>query len=431
VRFPHGIFLTATALLSVAAAGVAKNTPLVWSQRADTVVRRASAPVYPNGGTLVREISIGSETGPAEYQFTSIYAITIGRDSSVFIVNRGNVPGITGPSSVRQYTREGRYIRSFGRPGQGPGEWTEPVDVEELPDGRVLVLNPRSRRILVYSPDGTPLTYWTAAGSAGDLNPNRLSVDTAGYVYLSANITDTVTRKTTSVYVRYGGDGVAIDTLTLPEAPPLPSRTVSATGANNNTRSTPVPYMPGFTHTLCTTGYFVSGATATYNIDLLIPAAAAGRGGRWAPGMPVTSIRSTAPPVTVSAEERAELEKYIQLMLRTTDPRWTWNGPAIPRNKPVFSSIMCTLDGRIWVLRHVASERRPPPDSTRPAMAALNVTFFELAVYDVFETSGRLLGTVRIPAGAIQKAARGNDIWAVERDADGVESAVRYRINWR
>jgi hypothetical protein len=69
--------------------------------------------------------------------------------------------------------------------------------VEELPDGRVLVLNPRSRRILVYSPDGTPLTYWTAAGSAGDLNPNRLSVDTAGYVNLSANITDTVTRQTT------------------------------------------------------------------------------------------------------------------------------------------------------------------------------------------------------------------------------------------
>jgi hypothetical protein len=178
----------------------------------------------------------------------------------------------------------------------------------------------------------------------------------------------------------------------------------------------------------------VGGATATYNIDLLIPAAAAaGRGGKWAAGMPVTSIRSSAAPapVPVSAEERAEHEKYIQLMMRTSDPSWTWNGPAIPRTKPVFSGILCTLDGRIWVRRHVASERRPPPDSIRPAMVALNLTFFEPAVYDVFEASGRLLGTLRIPAGVNPSAVRGNTAWAVERDADGVESAVRYRITWR
>jgi hypothetical protein len=60
-----------------------------------------------------------------------------------------------------------------------------------------------------------------------------------------------------------------------------------------------------------------------------------------------------------------------------------------------------------------------------------NVSFYEPMVYDVLESSGCYLGAVQIPEGYFVSVIRGNDVWTLRRDEDGVESLVRFRIVWR
>ena len=52
----------------------------------------------------------------------------------------------------------------------------------------------------------------------------------------------------------------------------------------------------------------------------------------------------------------------------------------------------------------------------------------ERPVFDVFEPNGRFLGTVELPIRARFMEARGDHVWAVDRDELGVEYVVRYRI---
>lgn len=57
---------------------------------------------------------------------------------------------------VRVYDVQGKPVRSFGRPGEGPGELTRPSQVEQLPDGRYAVLESFPGRLVLYEPDGSP-----------------------------------------------------------------------------------------------------------------------------------------------------------------------------------------------------------------------------------------------------------------------------------
>jgi len=64
-------------------------------------------------------------------------------------------------------------------------------------------------------------------------------------------------------------------------------------------------------------------------------------------------------PVPVDPAEAVWHEKAATTSMRTSQPGWAWNGPAIPRYKPVFDGLFPDLSGRIWV-------RRPGPGVIRP-----------------------------------------------------------------
>jgi len=59
-------------------------------------------------------------------------------------------------NSVWVYDVQGNPVRSFGRPGEGPGELTRPCQIEQLPDGRYAVLESFPGRLVLYEPDGAP-----------------------------------------------------------------------------------------------------------------------------------------------------------------------------------------------------------------------------------------------------------------------------------
>ena len=66
-----------------------------------------------------------------------------------------------GNSSVHRFSADGRYISSFGSPGNGPGQFRVPHSVRISRDGRVFVCDRENSRVQVFNAGGEYITEWT------------------------------------------------------------------------------------------------------------------------------------------------------------------------------------------------------------------------------------------------------------------------------
>ena len=98
---------------------------------------------------VTEELAIGSDTLSDEYRF--------GRIGDLAVTPNGNIAVIDQLASVvRVFDARGRFIRSVGRPGKGPGELSiNSNGIYALPGDSLLVLDPGERRMTVFAPDGT------------------------------------------------------------------------------------------------------------------------------------------------------------------------------------------------------------------------------------------------------------------------------------
>jgi peptidylglycine monooxygenase len=96
-------------------------------------------------------------------------------------------------SAVHHFSPEGELIRSWGKPGTEPGEFTTPHAIWVDERNRVLVADRENNRVQVFSADGGFLDQW------GDLyHPMDIWVDRRGMVF----VTDQIPRLS-----MYDGDG--------------------------------------------------------------------------------------------------------------------------------------------------------------------------------------------------------------------------------
>jgi hypothetical protein len=389
----------------------------------DTVVRNADRPIHPGVATLVEELSIGVADGAEEYVLGEIADVALGKDGSIFVFDR-QVP------IVRHYDASGKFIRSIGRGGSGPGEYRSASGIATMPDGRLLVWDTGNWRINVYSANGDVLTQWTTpsgmSGGGTAQFSRAIFVDTAGTI---------TTRKTVfemrnpdnrpTIWVRFRPDGTPADTIHEPPAPQLGKLTARADRVST---SAPVPFAPIRYVAISPLGYLVAGYPNRYAFEI------------HQPGRAVVSVRRDVKPEPVSRSERAEGRKGIEERMRQTDPNWTWNGPGIPENKPAYYGLIVGLDGRIWIslspetgpkIGGISGTSGVGPGMARPPRREADREPSKPTLYDVFEPDGRYLGQVQVPAGASAVVRKLDQVWAVAFGDDDVPRLKRYRIAWK
>ncbi|UCD23980.1 MAG: 6-bladed beta-propeller, partial [Gemmatimonadota bacterium] len=175
------VCLTCTALLSLACSEAPVRDTGTWVAEIDTVgdtvvVRTISGSVWGETATLVEDLVIGMLEGPEELVFGHVAAIAVDERGGMYVLDI-SVP------AIRHFDAEGRYVRTFGREGSGPGEYRNRVNgLAVRPDGRVVVLDLDNQRITVFEPDGTPWAHWRISNNAFWRQP--LTVDHAGHTYM-------------------------------------------------------------------------------------------------------------------------------------------------------------------------------------------------------------------------------------------------------
>jgi hypothetical protein len=83
--------------------------------------------------------------------------------------------GHGGPTNNRivKYSREGRYLTSWGRKGSAPGEFDLPHSLAMDSRGRLFVADLNNFRVQAFTQDGTFLFEWKQFGMPGGLFVDR------------------------------------------------------------------------------------------------------------------------------------------------------------------------------------------------------------------------------------------------------------------
>jgi hypothetical protein len=280
-------------------------------------------------------------------------------------------------------------------------------------DGRVLLWERTAALIHVYAPDGTVLSTLRIqrAGSQSQYNDD-LRVDSAGRISIYQLASQRRPRPE-MLWIRYNPDGTLLDTL---RPPPFP-RQQEWLSAPDPPVFTSVPFAGMQIAALSPLGYFVTGIGDRYAFEL-----------HGDPRGSIVSIRRDVRPLPVTERQRDSARAAATAQMRANAPRWTWNGPDIPRTQPVYHRLIVAEDGRIWVPliepiapRGASSTNQPSMDGPAP----------RAGLYDVFEATGTYLGQVEIPANVTVGVRRGDHVWGAELGDDDVPRVVRYRIAWK
>ena len=112
------------------------------------VVRNAKDPLYQEQILALREeLAIGQSGGRDEYVFSRINGMDV--DDS------GNVYAIEGVDAcVRVFDKDGLFLRTIGRKGQGPGEFQMPLFVQVTAAGEVFVGDYSGAQAVYFSRSG-------------------------------------------------------------------------------------------------------------------------------------------------------------------------------------------------------------------------------------------------------------------------------------
>jgi DNA-binding beta-propeller fold protein YncE len=74
-----------------------------------------------------------------------------------------------GNSRVVKFSKDGKYLKTWGKRGTGPGEFNLPHSVAVDKKGQVYVADRENNRIQIFDPEGRFLKQWTHLGSTQNL----------------------------------------------------------------------------------------------------------------------------------------------------------------------------------------------------------------------------------------------------------------------
>ena len=377
-------YLTASLVLILSACG---GEAPAWTGSIDTlasgvvVVRNPPEGLWSPSETwsLTEELRIGSAMSEGPDLFGRITDIAVDREGRIHVLDRQ-------AKELRTFSPVGEHIRTVGREGSGPGEFSDPIGLALSPDGNLWVVDPDNTRYTLLDTAGEYVTAHRRHLGGYSL-PWNGGFGTDGRLYEKI-----FTAGRTAV--------VRMDTTLTPEDTTLfpdfdaPQFTLTTASARMGVK---VPFASDQIERLDLRGYLWTAITGDYAIarmDLN--------------GDTIQVIHGPpTDPVPVSAEDRERAVEELQWFIRQGG---TVRPSEIPSEKPPIQNFHVAGNGYAWV------EVTPQGDQDGQH-------------YHVFDPEGRFLGTVAAAAGLGNSPLfRGEHVYAVTTDSLGVQYVVRYRI---
>lgn len=307
------------------------------------------------------------------------------------------------PTQVRVYDPDGNYLRSLGRSGKGPGEFS--AGMTAIRGDTIAVQDPMNQRFSVWN--------WRSGSLIGERRSaccvwSSLGIDGAGRAWIPH-----MSRYADSSYAHARGflratlASDAVDSAWVIERKSLarPPQWELRQGTQMS-MTLSVPLQAGVYIAIDPAGGIISGYSGEYSLRVS------------SNGVDTTAIfgRSYS-PVPVSAAEKAVLvDERVRQNLRPGSPfdeaalRKAFDASLIPNQRPAFEGLAVDRRGRRWV-------RISTGDTTRTS-------------FDLFDRDGRWLDTVHVPSDVwpttgYPRVAWGRDLVAVTAEGEDGRPMLR------
>ncbi len=317
----------------------------------------------PPPARLAPVVSIGpktlAETGSPE-EFGGVNSVALGPDGEVYVADARN-------SEVRVFGLDGAHRRTFGRRGEGPGEF-ETLSSLAWAGDRLLTYDIMLGRVGEWSSDGDWLgqrrTRGRITGGGGTIRLYSVGPDEA-YRFATGSASDTrFGRVLRNLYVGLNSRGETGDTLVQLTAPSdAPSPVVLCEYGEGFIRPFTVPFASGVTQHPGPGGVIYSAFQSDYRIAVT----------RNDGADTVRVIQRPLPAEPIGDDEWEEGNRDFEEWRSenrgaSCDP----SGPTRPAAKPIVGGIYIAPDGKLWV----------------------TVMRADGNLWEVFDADGRLLASV-------------------------------------
>jgi hypothetical protein len=345
--------------------GVARTRSVTVDTLPGGIVRTmSSAPIEPGRWSLVRARDVQPpELDPAE--LLEPRDLALADDGTVLVSD-------TKPELIKVFDREGRFVRSLGGEGDGPGEHRvayialrgDTLVVQDPVNSRATTFDWRTGAILAER--RTACCYWSPIG-----------VNAAGEVFARSIVSapDTTLRNV-QAYVRFPIGGTRADTLfALERQGTPPPKSWELRDGDRMQMMLPVPFEPRAQFAIEPTGAHLTG----WNAEYLLRTSRDGRD-------TVALFGRAATPSLLTAAEKRRIADARVSEIRRGNPqgiseqvlRMAFDPAMIPDRYPAYDNFTVDRAGRRWV-------RLTGPDTTRVA-------------FDLFDSEGRWLDSLKVPA---------------------------------
>jgi hypothetical protein len=324
----------------------------------------SSPPGSPRQMRITKELVIGKSSGHDEYMFGEVEGVAVDDFGRIFVLDSKQ-------TLIRVFDRNGAYLKTLGRKGQGPGELQTPQHIFTTWQEEIMIEDHSPRQFVFFSWEGEFLRNVSFA---------RAFIFTTG--------------------IDSGGNFIGIVQTAEPDG-------------NVQVLSR---YSPEFDY-LHTVGYPIKGDRGTYNFfkpwlrwsvfkgdhvifsfseryELLVYDSR---------GQLVKKILKKYKPVKISEEELAYMRKVVRLPSTVR--------LIVPKNHTAFQRFTVDEKNRIFVQTWEKTEDRKG------------------YIYDVFNSAGICIA--RVPLNAAPRVWKQGKLYTIEEDEAGYQYIVRYKVVWQ
>lgn len=405
-RCPGAAVLTSWSVLALAVGAcrqVDRPAEDGWDGAEDTlaggrvVVRNGGRPLWgAGGGWRLEEVDrIGRLQGEGPDALGEIRAVEVDGQGRVYVLD-------SRAREIRVFDSGGRYLRSLGRPGEGPGELAAPAGLAWGPAGGLWVMDFGNGRYTAFDPESgevleerrRPMGFAVIPWPGGFDREGGLLDTGLGRVEGSPGIPS---------LIRLDTAFLPVDTLPLPRADDR-DRILFTRPDGTPVMSMMDPFTPGPVWSIWPGGGLVAVRGVDFRLDYV----------HFGPDT-VRTVELDRPRAPVSGRERdSVLVAFRETARQVGGSAEPDREPRVPDLKPAVRSVFQDDRDHLWV-RPWAASGAPP-------------------TYDIFDPRGRYLGAVELPvapAPAVRPVVRGDRMVVATAGALGTPIVVVLRIGGR
>ena len=317
---------------------------------------------------------------------------------------KGRILVCDGPANnIKVFDAVGKYLKTIGKAGQGPGDFNYPMDIE-IVDGRLYVRELMNGRISIFEGDDRYVSSVPTPREGGSWRSLRALPD--GRFVAEKERADRSQPNSPQIAVLdlYSKDLKFVRTIYTHEV--WRDKFITEPQRTN----LPLPFAARVCWDLLRDGRIAVGYSGKYEIEIFDPDR-----GRLA------GFQHTYAPVEITAKDKEEFFQGITYSYGSSSgistasrgaPDFVRKLTEFPKVKPPFQGLKADREGNIWIQPYQVGEDAQ-------------------SGFDAFDPSGKFLGAVRIADGGTFPGLMvwvKDGFWTIRAGEDGEYAVVKMRI---